>query len=91
MLRTSRSSRSQYQSESLRLTIPRSQGENHLGRTLLAVEKTNCLLGSQVMMDQLCKTEGERTSWLTDSENQLPQAGQVTGHLTGTLPHWNTF
>lgn len=78
MLRTFRSSRSQYQSEGLRLTIPRSQGEDHLGRTLLAVEKTNCLLGSQVMMDQLCKTERERTPWLTDSENQLPQAGPAT-------------
>lgn len=34
-----------------------------------------------MMMDQLCKTEGARTPWLTDSENQLPQAGhEFTEH-----------
>lgn len=81
MLRTlsPRSSGSQYQFEDLKLTIPRSQGEDHLGRTLLAIRKTNCLLGgSQMMMDQLCKTKGARTPWLTDSQNQLLQTGQVT-------------
>lgn len=78
-MHTPRSSGSQYLSEGLTLTIPRSQGEDHLGRTLLAEEKTNSLLGgTQLMMDQLCKTEGTRTPWLTDSENELLQAGQTT-------------